>query len=177
MNQWKNLNELKSYQRLGQNAQVNLTRAMAGEEGTDRVKKYHAPMAAGMTYYYAAKQVDDAILKDLCALAEEAQLASKFEELFNGAVINTGEKRLVLHHLTRGQLGGAVNADGTDKRTFYTEQQRKIAAFAKKVHDGEIVNEKGEAFTTVVKASPFSFTISPLWTFFAKAAILCCCSV
>ena len=151
MNQWKNLNELKSYQRLGQNAQVNLTRAMAGEEGTDRVKKYHAPMAAGMTYYYAAKQVDDAILKDLCALAEEAQLASKFEELFNGAVINTGEKRLVLHHLTRGQLGGPVSADGTDKRAFYTEQQHRIAAFAKKVHNGEIVNEKGEAFTTVVQ--------------------------
>ncbi|QTE71151.1 glucose-6-phosphate isomerase [Clostridiales bacterium FE2011] len=151
MNQWKNLNELTSYQHLGQNGRVDLTRAMAGEEGTARVKKYNAPMAAGMTYYYAAKQVDDAILKDLCALAEEAQLASKFEELYNGAVINTGEKRLVLHHLTRGQLGGAVNADGTDKRAFYTEQQRKIAAFAKKVHDGEIVNEKGEAFTTVVQ--------------------------
>ena len=103
MNQWKNLNELTSYQKLGQSGRVDLTCAMAGEEGTARVKKYNAPMAAGMTYYYAAKQVDDAILKDLCALAEEAQLASKFEELYNGAVINTGEKRLVLHHRTAGR--------------------------------------------------------------------------
>ena len=53
MNQWMNLNELKSYQHLDQNGRVDLTRSMAGEEGTERVKKYNAPMAAGMTYYYA----------------------------------------------------------------------------------------------------------------------------
>ena len=151
MNQWKNLDELSSYQRIGQESRVDLTCVMAGEEGAERVGKYQVPMAAGMTYYYAAKQVDDAILNDLCALAEEAQLAEKFAELYNGAVINTGEKRLVLHHLTRGQLGGKVCADGTDKRAFYTEQQRRISVFAKKIHNGEIVNEKGEPFTTVVQ--------------------------
>ncbi len=32
--------------------------------------------------------------KLLVKLAEEAQLAEKFEELYNGAVINTGENRL-----------------------------------------------------------------------------------
>ena len=95
--------------------------------------------------------MDDTILKDLCALAEEAELADKFAELYNGAVINTGEKRLVLHQLTRGQLGGPVTADGTDKRAFYTEQQKKIAEFAAKVHNGAIVNEKGEKFTTAVQ--------------------------
>ena len=42
-------------------------------------------------------------------------------------------------------------ADGTDKREFYTEQQKKIAEFAGKVHRGEIVNEKGEKYTTVVQ--------------------------
>lgn len=58
------------------------------------------------------------MLNALKALAEEAQLAEKFEELYNGAVINTGENRLVLHQLTRGQLGNAVEADGVDKREF-----------------------------------------------------------
>ena len=150
MNEWKNLDELKSFQALKSDGkQVDLTKTMAGEAGAERVAKYQVPMAAGMTYSYAAKQVDDGILQGLKALGEEAQLAGKFEELYDGAVINTGEKRLVLHQLTRGQLGKAVIADGTDKRAFYTEQQKKIAAFAKKVHSGEIVNEKGEKFTTV----------------------------
>ena len=150
MNEWKNLDELKSFQELkSDGSKVDLTKAMAGKAGAERVAKYQVPMAAGLTYSYAAKQVDDRILQKLKALAEESQLAGKFEELYNGAVINTGEKRLVLHQLTRGQLGGPVMADGTDKRAFYTEQQKKIASFANKVHSGEIVNEKGEKFTTV----------------------------
>ena len=54
-------------------------------------------MAAGLSYNYAAKQVDDEILKTLAKLAEETQLTEKFEALYNGEVINTGEKRMVLH--------------------------------------------------------------------------------
>ena len=151
MNQWNNLNESASFQRLLGAERTDLTQVMSGEKGSERVKKYQVPMAAGLTYSYAAKQVSDQILAELCALAEEMQLASKYEELYNGAVINTGEKRLVLHHLTRGQLGNTVTADGKDKRAFYTEQQKKIAEFAEKVHNGEIVNEKGEKFSTVVQ--------------------------
>ena len=151
MNQWIDLDKLASWKKTAQSGRVDLKKVMEGEEGLKRVQQYKVPMAAGLMYSYAAKQVDDEILKALCDLAEEAQLASKFEELYNGAVINTGEKRLVLHHLTRGQLGNAVVADGKDKRVFYTEQQKKIAAFASKVHEGEILNEKGEKFTTVVQ--------------------------
>ena len=151
MNQWIDLDKLASWKKTAQSGRVDLKKVMEGEEGLKRVQQYKVPMAAGLTYSYAAKQVDDEILKALCDLAEEAQLASKFEELYNGAVINTGEKRLVLHHLTHGQLGNTVVADGKDKRVFYTEQQKKIAAFANKVHEGEILNEKGDKFTTVVQ--------------------------
>ena len=74
----------------------------------------------------AAKAVDDDVLDALVKLAKEAQLAEKFKALYNGEVVNTGEKRLVLHHMTRGQLGDVVNADGVDKRAFYVEQQNRI---------------------------------------------------
>ena len=129
---WNNLDTLASYKEL-----FNLDKVNLKEEG--------------LSYNFAAKQVDDKILEALKKLAEEAQLTEKFEALYNGEVINTGEKRRVLHHLTRGQLGNAVEADGTDKRAFYTEQQRKIAEFAGKVHAGEITNGAGEKFTTVVQ--------------------------
>ena len=151
MNQWINLDQLASWQRVAANGHVDLTAVMNGDGGLERVRQYKVPMAAGLIYSYAAKQVDDRILKDLCDLAKEAQLSSKFEELYNGAVINTGEKRRVLHHLTRGQLGNTVNADGKNKREFYAEQQKRIAVFANKIHDGVILNEKGEKFTTVVQ--------------------------
>ena len=148
---WNNLDTLTSYEELKAVATVDLANVMSGDQGAQRVKKYSVPMACGMDFNYAAKQVDDTVLAALAKLADEAQLAEKFEALYNGEVINTGEKRLVLHHLTRGQLGDAVTADGVDKRSFYVEQQNKIADFAKKVHSGEITNAAGEKFTTVVQ--------------------------
>ena len=150
---WSNLDTLASYQELSETKPVELAKEMSGENGAERVKKYSVPMAAGLTYHYGAKQVDDKILSALDKLAKEAQLAEKFKELYNGAVINTGENRLVLHHLTRGQLGDAVVADGVDKREFYVTQQQRIAEFAEKVHNGEITNAAGEKFTTVVQLS------------------------
>ena len=131
---WKNLDTLTSYQELEKAARVNLAEVMTGEKGAERVKKYSVPMAEGLVYHYAAKKVDDTVLDELKKLADEAQLAEKFKALYNGEVINTGEKRLVLHHMTRGQLGDAVTADGVDKRAFYKQQQERIAEFANKVH-------------------------------------------
>ncbi|MEO2238426.1 glucose-6-phosphate isomerase [Dorea sp. YH-dor226] len=148
---WNNLDTLASYKELQAVEQVNLAEAMSGENGAERVKKYSVPMAEGLAYNYGAKQVDDNILNVLAKLAEEAQLTEKYEALYNGEMINTGEKRLVLHQLTRGQLGEPVVADGVDKRAFYVEQQTKIAEFANKVHAGEITNAAGEKFTTVVQ--------------------------
>ena len=130
---WNNLDKLTSYQELEKTESVDLAAVMAGENGAERVKNYSVPMAEGLAYNYAAKKVDDTVLSALEKLAEEAQLTEKFEALYNGEVVNTGEKRLVLHHMTRGQLGDAVEADGVDKRTFYVEQQKKIAEFANKV--------------------------------------------
>ncbi|HJB15869.1 MAG TPA: glucose-6-phosphate isomerase [Candidatus Blautia excrementipullorum] len=148
---WNNLDTLASYKELFETEKVNLAEVMSGEEGAERVKNYSVPMAEGLAYNYAAKQVNGKVLEALKKLAEEAQLTEKFAALYNGEVINTGEKRLVLHHLTRGQLGDKVEADGVDKRAFYVEQQEKIAEFADKVHKGEITNGAGEKFTTVVQ--------------------------
>ena len=148
---WNNLDKLASFQELLDAKRVNLAEVMAGENGAERVKKYSVPMAEGLAFNYGAKQVDDAVLEVLAKLAEEAQLTEKYEALYNGEVINTGEKRLVLHQLTRGQLGEDVMADGVNKRDFYVGQQTKIAEFANKVHAGEITNAAGEKFTTVVQ--------------------------
>jgi glucose-6-phosphate isomerase len=148
---WNNLDTLGSFSELKGAKKVNLQAVMEGASGAERVKKYSVPMAAGLAFNYAAKEVDDAVLSSLEKLAAEAQLTEKFEALYNGEVINTGEKRLVLHQLTRGQLGDDVVADGVNKREFYVKEQQRIADFAKKVHSGEIANAKGEKFTTVVQ--------------------------
>ena len=67
---------------------------------------------AVLEYNYAAKSVNDALLSDLQALADEQQLIAKYKELLNGAFVNTGENRMVLHQLTRGQQGTDVLFEG-----------------------------------------------------------------
>ena len=146
---WKNMDTLASYQDLAKVAPVQLAAVMAGENGAERVKNYTVPMGAGLDFNFGARPVDAAILEKLAAFAKEQQLTKKFAALYNGEMINTGEKRLVLHHMCRGQLGDAVIADGVDKREFYLGEQKKIAEFANKVHSGEIANAAGEKFTTV----------------------------
>ena len=147
---WKNLDQAKAYEELKQVKKVNLQEVMT-KEGAERVAKYTVPMGAGLSYNFAAKAVDDEVIAALQKLADEQQVTEKYAELYNGAVINTGEKRMVLHQLTRGQLGEDVIADGVNKREFYLNEQKKIADFANKVHNGEITNAAGEKFTTVVQ--------------------------
>lgn len=151
MMEWKNLDQLSSFANLKKKAHVDVAQVMSGENGAERVRTFQIPMACGLTYNYAAKAVDPDVLSALCDLAKEAQLSEKYKDLYNGDVINTGEKRLVLHQLTRGQLGDAVMADGVDKRSFYKEQQARIADFADQVHSGKITNAAGEKFTSVVQ--------------------------
>ena len=148
---WKNMDTLASYEELKAVKPIDLVAAMSAENGAERVKKYTVPMGAGMDFNYGARPVDDAILDVLAKFAKEQQLAEKYAALYNGEVINTGEKRRVLHQLTRGQLGDDVIADGVNKRAFYVGEQKKIAELANKVHNGEITNAAGEKFTTVVQ--------------------------
>ena len=148
---WKNMDTLASYAELQAVKPVNVREVMSGESGAQRVKTYSAPMGAGLDFNYAARPVDADVLAVLAKFAEEAQLTEKFAALYNGEIINTGEKRRVLHHLCRGQLGEDVIADGVNKREFYLDQQSKFSELANKVHNGEIVNADGEKFTTVVQ--------------------------
>lgn len=146
MAEWKNLDELDSFKELLKlRDEVVLKEVMAGDNGAKRVKDYAVPMGGGLCFNYASRVCDEKILDALQALSDEAGLIEKYKLLLDGEMINTGEKRLVLHQLTRGQLGKAVEKDGADKREFYKTQQERIAEFAKKVHSGEIANEKARS--------------------------------
>ena len=106
---WENFDSLDAYKKLlSLKGQVCLQK----ELNSDRVSSYSVPMASGLVYNYASKQVNAQILKVLQELSDEAQLTEKFQSLYEGEVINTGENRKVLHHLVRGQLGTDVTYEG-----------------------------------------------------------------
>ncbi len=117
----------------------------------ERVASCDIPLGSGLVYNYAASPVNGAVLASLAALASEQQLVAKFRCLAEGEIMNTGEGRMVLHHLARGQLGAPVLVENRDMRAFYESQRLKAAQFADAVHSGTIVGSSGMRFRTAIQ--------------------------
>lgn len=117
----------------------------------DRIKAYHANAGGGLTYHYGAMPVAEEHLEVLQQLSDELSLTEKYQALVDGQVMNTGENRLVLHHLTRGRVGKPVHADSEDKEAFYQAQLEKIKRFSDQVRSGAILGSTGKKFSTVVQ--------------------------
>jgi len=119
--------------------------------GPERVPGCDLPMGGGLTYNWAASPVDGALLARLGELAAEQGLVEKYRLLAEGAVMNSGEKRLVLHHLARGQLGAPVLHGGRNLREFYEGERLKAARFAESVRSGSLAGSTGKRFATAVQ--------------------------
>ncbi|MCR5760879.1 MAG: glucose-6-phosphate isomerase [Sphaerochaetaceae bacterium] len=119
----------------------------------DRIKKYTVKEAGSLSFNYAALPLDEKIIDKLQALADEQELIEKYKDLLGGAVANPGEKRFVLHHLTRGRVlaDKEVWADGVEKGAFYAKELERIKTFSEAVRKGEVKGSTGKAFEHVVQ--------------------------
>ena len=116
----------------------------------ERVKTHDIKMGAGLRYNWAAMPLSDETVNLLQSLSDEIDLVGKYKEILSGVMMNTGEKRLVLHHLTRGNvLGKKIEADGEDKDEFYKGELEKIKKFSEDVRSGKITGSTGKPFKTV----------------------------
>lgn len=118
---------------------------------TERIGSYTIHTGGDLTYNYASMPVDKEIIKSLQQLSIEQQLIEKYTELLNGEIMNPGEKRLVLHQLTRGQVLHDVIAEGENKGAFYQSQLARIQEFSKQIREGSILGSTGKRFKTVVQ--------------------------
>jgi glucose-6-phosphate isomerase len=147
MTEYKRLDETKAFPKL-----AALPSPRVGDLlDAARIAACDIPAGGGLTYNWAASPVDADILAALGELAEEQGLVEKYRLLAEGEIMNTGEKRMVLHHLARGRLGKAVLREEQDLRAFYEGEREKAADFARAVHSGKILGSTGEPFTTVVQ--------------------------
>jgi glucose-6-phosphate isomerase len=122
----------------------------------ERVKSAVVPVGGGLTYSWAAKGVEKVELDLLQALSDEQDLIGKYKALLDGAFINTGENRLVLHQLLRAQGGVAATGkpvihEGKDLGKFYAQELERFSTFAELVRAGKIKGATGKNFTTVVQ--------------------------
>ncbi|MBI9104558.1 MAG: glucose-6-phosphate isomerase [Spirochaetales bacterium] len=148
---YSNLDQAKAFSKLETMVADKKVPTLKSLLSSERVTSCSLPAGGGLTYNFAAKQADDEILKTLYALADEQQVLDKYEELLNGERINTGENRMVLHHLTRGQCGEPVIEGDKNLGDFYAEQAERFYAFSRDIHSGKIKGSTGKNFKTVVQ--------------------------
>lgn len=106
------------------------------KEEVDRFKKYSLA-ATDIIWDYSKNIITDKTIQLLLQLAEECELQSAIEEMFNGEKINETENRAVLHTALRNFSGKPVTLDGKDVMPDIQRVLDQMKTFCKKVHDGK----------------------------------------
>ena len=143
---WRNLTETRAWRSLR-----STPRPATIAVDSHAVPELTVPVGAGLQFSYGARGSRPEVIDALVALSDEQQCIQKYRALAAGAVMNTGEGRMVLHHLTRGRLLEAMEPAAAPLDAFYREQHRRVADFAARVHRGEVTGSTGKPFDTVVQ--------------------------
>ena len=122
--------------------------ALQTEEG--RVSRWVLDGPAGWRMDFTKQLVDDAVWKDLLAMAEQAGWRSALEAQFAGEHINVTEDRAVLHMALRAAAGDVFEVDGKDVVSDVAETRNAMLAFAEDVRQGRYRTADGGRFTHVV---------------------------
>ena len=106
--------------------------------------------AGDLVFDFSKTCVDAAILKDLAALARASGVEKKRDAMFAGAIVNTTEKRAVLHTALRNLSGKPVITEGRDVMPAILAERAHCAAIARGIRDGALKGASGKAFTDIV---------------------------
>ncbi|GGR67870.1 glucose-6-phosphate isomerase [Nocardioides luteus] len=109
--------------------------------------------------------VDDALLADLLALAEQVGLEERRDAMLAGEHINVTEDRAVLHTALRLPADASLTVDGTDVVPAVHETLAKMYAFADKVRSGEWKGVTGERIRTVVNIGIGGSDLGPVMAY------------
>lgn len=160
---YQNLDTIGSYAKLVSAEKLDLTERLT----PDRINRFETTIAGALRYNYAAKQVSESTIAHLQSIADEQQLIAKYQAIASGEVMNTGEGRMVLHHLCRGELAGPVVQQGRDFAEFYDEQRQRFSTFANQVHSGTICGTTGHQFENLVQIGIGGSDLGPRALFLA----------
>ncbi|TVQ29177.1 MAG: glucose-6-phosphate isomerase [Spirochaetaceae bacterium] len=148
---FRNLNHSNAWESLRSTEPPRLADVLDRKRIDDYRAAYRLPDGATLDYRYAAKQVADSTIDSLQALADDQQIIDKYRMILDGEPMNTGEDRMVLHHLCRSERSGAVIRNGRDYGAWYAGQRKRFASFAEGILSGALVSTSGRPFESVVQ--------------------------
>ncbi|KIS67959.1 putative glucose-6-phosphate isomerase [Mycosarcoma maydis] len=144
---WQKLQQL--YDTKGK--QINLGQAFKADP--QRFEKYSREWSSKATdarflFDYSKNLIDDEVLEQLLALAEQAQVKEQIDAMFSGEHINTSEDRAVLHVALRDVPGDfKINEAGVDEVKPELEHMK---AFSEAVRSGAHKGYTGKNIKSIV---------------------------
>ncbi len=115
----------------------------------DRFKKYSLCLA-DTVFDYSKNLITDTTIRLLLQLAGECKLKDRINAMLNGDIINTTEKRAVLHIALRNFSGKPVMTAGKDVMPEVQKVLRKMKAFCNSVHTGKFRGYTGKKIKYIV---------------------------
>ncbi len=147
--EYRDLDKTKAFQELLKAEKFEIKTGLCA----NRIKSCTVKEAGSLVFNYAALPVSDKIVDILQKLADEQDVIEQYKCLLAGEIMNKGENRKVLHHLTRGRVlkDVKVMADGVEKGDFYEAELNKIKVFSDNIRSGKITGSTGKPFEHVVQ--------------------------
>lgn len=115
----------------------------------DRFKKFSLQLN-DIIFDYSKNRINEETIALLVGLAESQGLKAKIEAMFNGEIINTTERRAVLHTALRNRGNAPVYFNGKDVMPDVNRVLAQMRVFCDKVRSGAWKGHTGKAMTDVV---------------------------
>ena len=129
--------------------------------------------SCGFDLLYATQRVSDEVMDALQALADEAGLVETFRAMKGGALLNRiegfdSENRQVLHTASRDVFAEPPAAPEASARA--RAELDKLRAFLHDLNRGQLVNARGQSFTTMVQVGIGGSDLGPRALYLALKA-------
>ena len=127
----------------------NFSMKAAFDQDKQRFEKFSLTFD-DLLFDYSKNLISEETLPLLINLAERAQLSAKTEAMFSGSIINTTEKRAVLHTALRNRSNKPVYFGGEDVMPHINKVLSKMRVFTEQVRSGEWKGYTGKTITDIV---------------------------
>ncbi len=121
--------------------------------------------AAGLYLDYSKNRVTDETMQLLVALATDCALHERAAAMFRGDVINTTEKRSVLHTALRAPAGESIRVDGVDVVPEVHAVLQRMVAFAGQVRSGAWLGHTGRRIRNVINIGIGGSDLGPVMAY------------
>jgi len=150
-----------------------LQRSVAEEFAADpqRFSK-HSVTFDDLLFDFSKQRVNATTMALLKSLAEAAGVEAKRDAMFRGDIINTTEKRAVLHTALRDLTCAPILVDGKDVAPDVVETREKMLGFAADVREGRVRGALGQPMTDVVNIGIGGSDLGPAFAARALAALV-----